>query len=338
MAATLEPRRARLELIYRGVDIAEHCESAEYVDFAESQVDELRCTLEDRELRWQGPWFPGKGEEVRAYIRCFDWDGPGDAPRLDCGLMEIGEVTLSGPPDMVEITAASARVKSTARVQKKTKAWEDKALSHIAAHVAEKCGLGLHWEGLDHHFERVDQREESDLGFLTRLAREHGNSVKTAHEKLIVYAGQKYDQRGPHGELVRGHSDIIGYRFATTSHDLYKGAVVSYWRPELKEHIVGEFWPDPAPASQDVLRVNQPVKDAAEAAKLAQTSLRRKNKVEVTAEITLKGAPFRRATEVVRMSGFGRFDGRYFVAEARHGLSGGGVYQTTLSLRQVIAY
>ena len=338
MAAAVKARKARLELMYRGVDIAEHCVHAQFTDHAEGQVDELSCILEDRDQKWQGPWWPGKGEEVHAFIQCLDWDGPGDNPRLDCGLMEIGAIRLTGPPDMVDIRAVSARVKSTARTQKKTKAWERCWLKDIATHAAGKAGLGLYWEGADKFFERIDQREESDLNFLGRISREHGNSLKMAHEKLIIYEGQKFDARGPHFTLTRGETDIVGYSFDSKSHDLYKGAVVSYWHPDEKIEFRGEFFPSPAPVSHDILRINQPVADDAEAAKLAQTKLRSKNKLEVTTTITLKGAPFRKATDVCDINGFGVFDARYFTQKAVHTLRGGDVYVTVLHLRQVINY
>lgn len=338
MAAAVAVRRAKLELLYKGHDIAKHCVAAQYIDYAEGKVDELSCVLEDRDQKWQGPWWPGKGEEVHAYIQCLDWDGPGDNPRLDCGLMEIGAIRLTGPPDMVDIRAVSARVKSTARTQKKSKAWEDTWLEDIAKHTAGKAGLGLYWQGRDQFFDRVDQREESDLAFLKRLCVERGNSVKAAHEKLIVYEGKKYDARGPHFTLTRGDSDIVGYSFDSKSHDLYQGAVVSYWHPDEKREFRGEFWPEPAPASHDILRINQPVADDAEAAQVAQTQLRKKNKLETTTTITLMGAPFRRATDVGEIKGFGVFDARYFVQKAVHALRGGDVYETELFLRQVIDY
>lgn len=331
-------RTARLELSYRGVDLAEHCVRAEYIDHAQGAQDELTATLEDRDQRWQGSWMPAKGDQVAAAILCRDWLAPGDSWRLDCGAFEIGEITLNGPPDMVEIRATSTRVSANARNQKKTKPWEDVSLMHIAGAVAERAGLALHWEANDRHYERVDQREEADLAFLRRLALDAGNSVKPVDEKLIVYAGRDWDARPASASLTRGQDGIRTYRFRSATHDLYRGCVCTYWHPDLKEYLVGEFMPPGAPPTGELLRVNQPVKDLAEAQELARNTLRKKNRVEVNCDLELMGDPRRRATQVLALSGWGHFDGHYFVDQCRHSLDGQGGMVTNLDLRKVLDY
>ena len=77
-------RKAKLRLVYRGVDLSGYCTRVEYTDHADSTLDELRVTLEDRERRWQGAWFPKKSDQVSAQITCHDWFQPGD--KLGFGL------------------------------------------------------------------------------------------------------------------------------------------------------------------------------------------------------------------------------------------------------------
>jgi len=336
VAGTLT-RTARLELIYRGVDLAAHSVRAEYVDHAHGQQDELTVTLEDRDLRWQGPWFPTKGEAVHAAIICRDWFASGDAWRLDCGGFEIGEIVLNGPPDMVEIRATSSRVSRNARTQLKTKPWEDVSLKHIAGAVADRAGLALHWEGNDRFYERVDQREESDLKFLRRLALDAGNSVKPADEKLIVYSGKDWDARPPADTLARGRDIIKTYRFTSATHDRYRGCVCTYWHPDQKVYLVGEFMV-PGVGVGELIRINQPVKDLAEAREVARHTLRKKNRVEVCCNLTLMGDPRRRSTQVLELAGFGAFGGRYFCDQCRQIMDAEGGLETALVLRKVLDY
>ncbi len=331
-------RKAKLELIYRGVDLGEHSVRAEYVDHAQGTLDELCLTLEDRDRRWQGPWWPGKGDTVVAGIQCFDWWQPGDRPRLSCGAFEISEVTLSGPPDKVDVRAASVKVKRNARTQRKSRAWEHTSLKAIAGDIAERAGMALMWDGADRVYERVDQREESDLAFLRRLCKDTGNELKLSQEKLIVYEGRSWDQRGPHGRLVRGEERIKSYRFASATHDLYRGCVVTYWHPKRKEHLKGEFFPPDAPQTGEVLRINKPVESLKEAQDLARHSLRKKNRWEVRADVTLVGDPRRRAAQVLALVGFGNFDGCYFVDEVHHSIDSRGGYETSLTMRRVVRY
>jgi uncharacterized protein len=331
-------RTARLVLTYKGVNIAEHAVRAEYTDHARGTQDELSCTLEDRERRWQGPWFPGKGERVEATIICLDWRKAGQTMRLLCGTFEIGEVSLSGPPDMVEIRAVSARITRTARTQKKSKPWEAVDLKAIAAHVAGRAGLSLVFDGNSPVYVRVDQREESDLAFLLRLCTDAGNGVKARDGKLIVYSEAAYDAKPVTLTIERGAEWIIDYRIDTSSHDIYRSAVATYWHHDRKELLLAEFTPPDAPESGEILRCNKPVESASEAMALARNALRAKNRVEVTADFTLVGDPLRQAMQVVRVKGFGIFDGEYSVDEARHQIDSTGGYTTGLNLRKVLKY
>ena len=337
MAAEIA-RTARLVLTYQGVNIAKHCVRAEFTDHARGTQDELSCTLEDRERRWQGRWFPGKGEPVEAAIICQDWRQPGQTMRLVCGTFEIGEINLSGPPDMVDIRAVSARITKTARTQKKSKPWEKQDLHAIAAHVAGRAGLSLVFDAHSPVYERVDQREESDLAFLIRLCKDAGNGVKASDGKLIVYSEAKYDAQQVVEVIERGAEWIIDYRINTSSHDIYRKAVATYWHHNGKELLMAEFDPPDAPESGEILRINKPVESRQEAWDLAKNALRAKNRVEVTADFTLVGDPKRQAMQVVRVQGFGVFDGEYSVDEARHQINSTGGYTTALNIRKVLKY
>jgi phage protein D len=331
-------RSAVFKLLYKGADIGGHCVHAEYADYADGTMDEITVNLEDRDKNWQGPWLPEKGAEVSAVIQCFDWWQPGDRPSLSLSGMQIGEIKLTGPPDQVTIQASAIKVRSNARTQRKTVGFEKVTLHHIAAHVAGKAQLKLNWMGKDQFYDRVDQREESDMAFLKRLCRGTGNSIKTIDDTLFVYAAGTWELRPAQATLTRGEERIKTYRFETGTHDKYRGCVVTYTNPETKETITGSFFPPGAPATGEILRVNRHVRDLAHANRLARDCLRRKNRWEVLAEIVLVGDVRRRATHVLALQGFYNFDGNYVTDEARHVLDGNGGYETYLTLRKLVQY
>jgi len=337
MAGTLA-RKAKLQLLYRGVDLGGYCTGATFTDQAHGLGDEIRVTLEDREFKWQGPWAPRTGEKVVAWINCFDWPAPGQTMRLNCGVFQIGEPRLYGPPDMVEITGVSVNVTGSARTQTKSKNWEMVNLAGIAAHVAANSGLGLHFTGANPDYEIVAQRGESDLAFLLRLAKAAGNSVKAADGKLIVYSGAAWDAQPPVATLTRGEAWIERYDFKGKTDDKYKGCVCNYWHPYLKQHIKGEFFPPNAPTTGEILRITAPVKDQAEAVAKATAALRSKNRRQVEANFELMGHPGRRAAQVLAVKGFGRYDINYFVDKAEHRLDSNGGYTTTLEMRGSLPY
>jgi phage protein D len=337
MAGTIA-RKAWLSLIYRGVDLGKYCTECEYTDNADSTIDELSVTLEDRERKWQTGWLPKKAEEISASIHCRDWFKPGDSLRLDCGNFTIDELHLEGPPTMVQIKAVSSRVKRSARIERKTKDHENKTLHQIAIEVAASAGLSLVWQGNNPHYDRVDQSNEADLYFLKRLCRAEGNSVKISGQKLIIYKGREYDGGGPHGTLKLGVDWLKHYDFNSKSHDLYHSCQVTYWQPDLKKNLVATYTPPNPPQTGEVLKINCQVKDPGEAMKKARSYLRAKNREETTTEIICVGDPRRRATQTLMVEGFGWVDGKYFVDQAIHSISGEAEYDTRLTLRKVLGY
>jgi phage protein D len=72
--------------------------------------------------------------------------------------------------------------------------------------------------------------------------------------------------------------------------------------------------------------------------KLAQRSLRSKNKNEVTGLLDMIGHPGMRAGLNINVSGYGDFDGKYFVEKAMHSQAVGSGYTTSVSIRKVLGY
>ena len=70
-----------------------------------------------------------------------------------------------------------------------------------------------------------------------------------------------------------------------------------------------------------------------EAKRLAEAKLRELNAKSITADISLVGNPLFCAGEVVRLTGFGSFDGNFYIDDVTHSLGSG--YTTSLNLHRV---
>ncbi len=82
------------------------------------------------------------------------------------------------------------------------------------------------------------------------------------------------------------------------------------------------------------MEINERVTNAAEAKELAKKRLRQKNKGEVKASFTLVGNVSLVAGLTVQVEGYGLFDGKYIIEQARHKTTGG--YTVDLNLRRVL--
>ena len=241
-----ELRTAHLFLDYDlGGDIAGHVLGASFTDYAHGRVDELTVRLEDSERLWSGPYFPGKGDELRGYLICADWPEPGKQYEFDCGVFTVDEINLHGgrSGDEVEIMAVSAFVTKPLRAEKKSRAWENTTFQNIAQEIASNHGLSLFFEASaskDPVLGRVDQRGESDLSFLRRFGADHGYNVKLAEEKLIIFEGRAFDAKPAAFAITRGRSEVIAHDFKAKTADVYRACSISYWdirKKDLKEYI-----------------------------------------------------------------------------------------------------
>ena len=192
-------RRVRLAVTIGGHDatdaLAPSLLSATYTDNAAGKADEVRLDLHDRDGKWLGEWAPKKGTEVSMRILCTDWFGPGQDASLNCGSFKVDEVEYSGPPTKVSIKAVSAALTDGLRETKKTQAWEGYSLQAVAGEIAQRNGLELLYNADAFPFNRQDQREESDLPFLQRLASARGVNVKVHDGRLVCEAAKRGDAR-----------------------------------------------------------------------------------------------------------------------------------------------
>jgi len=332
-------RRASLRITYEGADISR--DLAPYVisfactDNASGQADDLELTLQDRDGKWRGDWFPDKGAEITAEIECKSFIEPGGATIYPCGTFTIDEMEFSGPPWKVSLRCVSSSVKKSLRREEKTQGFENTSLKTIAGQIAEANDLGLVYEAKDISYARRDQRKESDLEFLSRLAEEAGLSLKVAERRIILFSGKEYDAKSP--SLTYTPQDLASWRFSSQAHDVFRACQVSYQDPETKQVLGYLFEPEDAPDSGQTLKINKRVESRAKAMELAKTELRKRNSSEVTGSLQRMGDPRLFAGNTVSLSGFGAFSGTYFVEQASHSFGRDG-YTTSADIRKTLDY
>lgn len=338
-------RRVKLAVNIGGHDATSYVQPSlldfSYTDNSSGKADEIQLSLHDREGQWNGPWQPQKGTIVTASLTVLDWFGQGKHATLPCGKFTVDEVTFSGPPDKVQIKAVSASLSSGLKDQSRTKAWENFSLQNLCAEVAQANGLELQYSGDPMPFTRQDQREESDLTFINRLASERGLNCKVHDGKLIVFDAKSADAQSPWYTIAKK-----GQQFSPSSYSFKtKSAGTAFAKCDLNyiDPDTGEKWnaeakvppKTPAPAEKSI-EINKRVESPADAERLSKGALRKANEREVEASLECMGNPAFVAGITIALQGFGRFDGKYFVKKATHKVGTG--YTTSLELRQTLEY
>lgn len=338
----MKTRSAKMQISIAGADASSEVGSGlincTWTDQASGKADNLTLTLEDRDKLWQGSWMPDKGDALTASIITSHWFSPGQQLAVPCGNFEIDEVECSGPPDVVRIKATSTAVSSTLRREKKTKSWENTTLQAVLSDIAGKNGLSPLYEASAITLKRVDQREQSDLAFLSQQAKKYGLNLKVSDTQLILYAGATYDAKSPVATLTRGTTWINTWSFRTQAGDQFKACECTYWDPEAKQEIKQTFSAPNEIGSGQTLKINERLASLAEAKTVAQNRLRQMNKQEVEGAIGMGGHPSLLAGCTVEVSGYGNYDGSYFIEQATHSVSRGQGYTTQISIRKTLSY
>lgn len=339
---TLQARRVALTVHINGKNatnaLAPDLKEFTFKDEAKGKADEVQLTLMDRDAKWHDAWCIQKGNTVTASLRCYDWYENGKNIALPMGSFTVDEIEYAGFPDVVKIKAVSAAKTTSMSEEKKTKGWETTTLKNIAQEIATKQQYTLMYTALDISLQRIDQREESDLTFLSRLATQFGVNLKVHDEKIIFFGAKEADAQKASLVITKKGSmhSPLSYSFKQSAQGKAKKAQATYHDPAKNETLQQTITPkEPEPSGQ-TLTLNQRAENAAQHMALTQGALRTANENETTASMEFMGMPSLVAGITVLVQGFGKFDGNYFVTSVEHKVAP--AYTTSAELRRTLSY
>ena len=281
-----------------------------------------------------------KGLSIQALFVRKNWLGDGKDKVLDCGQFELDSIDADGPPATITIKGTSLPYSNQIRQTKKSKAWEAYTLSQIANEIASANGMTCIYESaVDPYYARVEQITMSDIAFLKQLCHNAGISLKATNKIIVLFDQTTYEAKPAVFTIVKGSGSYTKYRLSTGAADKeYASCRVSYIDPTSKETIQATAYADdydPKDKNNQRLEITAKVNSIGEAQALAKKLLRLKNKYEYTASFTLPGNPDLLAGVTVMLTGWGAWDGKYIVNQARHAIGNSG-YSTQLRLRHVL--
>jgi hypothetical protein len=198
------------------------------------------------------------GTKLKVTIVAESWDTPGQMEELFCGTFEVCGMKISGPPDTASIEAVSTTLQQPIRREAHTQGWENTTLRAIASEIASRAGLTLRWDydGDPPILSRIDQRNEADLAFLTRKAKDHGASVKIVSDQLIVFSEQQREAQPSTITFRRGDSRLISYSFTQDSTDAASSSTVSFKDPKTGQLAQARFTPPSSPATNQGINLH----------------------------------------------------------------------------------
>jgi len=149
-------------------------------------IDKPGASSDDFELRIDDRdgvvTLPKRGAKMEVYL---GYEGEKLALM---GKYTVDEVEVSGPPSTIVVRSKSSDTRSSAKTTR-SGSWEGVSLASIVSDIAARNGWTPECT-VQTLVPRADQLNESDLSFITRLAKQHDCTAKVADNKLIVLPRQ----------------------------------------------------------------------------------------------------------------------------------------------------
>lgn len=234
-------RAPTFTLVVDGRDISKKVEarlvSLTLTEARGGEADQLDLVIDDSDGRMG---IPAKGAELALAL---GWEGSG---MQDKGTFDVDEVEHSGTPDTISIRARSAEMRRELRTRAE-RSYHGKKLGQIVGDIAMRNGLQVRIDDslANTPVEHIDQTRESDLHFLTRLAKKH-DAVATVKKGRLVFKpiGSTKAANGEDLETITiTRADGDQHRYHSADRNAYSG-VRAYWHDpnaaEKKSVLVGE--------------------------------------------------------------------------------------------------
>ena len=348
-------RRTRVEVSFEGVDITESMRdyflSLTYTDNQEDETDDLQLTLQDTSGIWEAEWLneivdaavAGAAESqlaISAVMVRQNWNGDGADDVLETGTFMLDKVDCSGPPSTVKISASSLPYSSQIRQTKQTKAWESYTLSGIANEMSGANGMVcMYLSERDPFYSRVEQYQASDIEFLQKLCHDAGCSLKVTNKTIVIFDQADYESRDAIRTIKKGDGSYTKYKLLVSTNDVqYASCRVWYNDPATGACIEGVAEADAESKKKDdgqVLEIHARVSSIGEAKELAAKCLRLYNKYARTVQFTFPFEPEFLAGLNIKLDGWGGWDGKYIITQARHTIGQSGS-TSVVNARKVI--
>ncbi len=283
-------------------------------DEAGIKSDTAEISLDDRDAALEVPRRGAKLEVWLGYI---------ESGIYLMGTYVVDEIELSGPPRTMLIRAKAADMLQSLK-SPKTRPWDKVTLGSIVETIASEHGYqpGVDSSLAGIYFEHVDQTEESDMHFLTRLAKQYDAVAKPANGFMVL--APKGSSKSASGQdlpaVSLGLSDLTSWNVTLADRGKYKTVKVYYhdWKTGKRTEIkIGTE--DPA----YVLRHTYP--DAEQAKAAGSAKLEGFFRGEAKASFCFPGNPLVAAEILLTVTGVrDGVDGDWIVRSVTHEFSNSG--------------
>lgn len=301
-------------------------ESGTYTDNANGSADTISFTLNNQKNKWMHGYFPGSNDYLKVWIKTQSWYGKGN-DKLYCGKFVIDQISLTGGADSaskMELEGIATPVKASFSVTQKNKKWKKSTLETIATKIAKSAGLKVVY-----HADKIstDEMTQSgtDMEFLFSTAKKYGVGMKIFAKKILLYDIRRYEKKK--AKVTIKKSQVEEY-------DFQNKIMARYNAVQLKNDDIEYSFKIPNTKGNRKLFLTDAANSIKNAEKIAKAALRESRRENYKVTLVITGSTKIYSTMNIKLEGFGKENGKYFVDKAEHSIDG--AYTTTIEAHKVV--
>jgi hypothetical protein len=177
-----------------------------YHDRISYRSDNLEFTIADPNGQFRNQFTFKSGTSLQFGLTGHNWAYPGEVVSANYGQFAITRVAPSqsgGSGTEIDIRCSSIPI-SSFRLEMKFQRWTESRLQNIANQiVSDNPPLTLSYQAsTDPPIAAIEQYDESDMVFLSRVAQTVGMSIKIKNNQVIVFSRKEFEARPPKGIIT----------------------------------------------------------------------------------------------------------------------------------------
>lgn len=300
-------------------------ESGTFQDNANGEADTITLTVNNQKNKWLKGFFPKPKDYVKVWIQTKNWFDDGSQKQY-CGKFMIDQMTISGGngASVTEIEGISTPIKMSFAVTQKNKKWSKSTFKEVAQKIAKKAKIKLVYKAGSVSTDEITQ-DSTDMEFLFSMASKYGLGMKLFNKKVIIYDLKRYEKKK--AKLTIDKSDVESFEFTNKVMSKYNAV-------KLKNDNVEYNFKMKNTKGNRKLFLSDDCENIKNAEKIAKAALRKSRRENYKVSLVMRGNPSIYATMNIKLTGFGKENGKYFVDSVTHELDG--AYTTTVEAHKVV--
>lgn len=181
------------------------------------------------------------------------------------------------------------------------------------------------FSGQDYPIDELEQSDKEDVNFAFELCSSYNLAMKLYNKKIVTFDQTEYEKKPASFTLKKENCESWSFTYSLTR--MYDGVSISYTDSKKNQTLKYKFM---LKNGSRILKLNETAESLQDAEIKAKSKLLEHNRKCQTANLKVKGDTKYISSKCMKLEGFGKLDGKYYIDTVSHSKDAGNGYYCTL--------